>query len=243
MSTDWLSRTRILIGDDGIDKISNSKVVVAGVGGVGAFAAEMLVRAGIGSVVLIDHDKFSITNLNRQIPSLNSNIGVDKCKVLKDRFLDINPLLKVDTIDKYIEESNLESLFFELNPNYIVDAIDTLAPKCALIKFAKDKGIPIVSSMGAGAKMDATKIRIKDISKTYNCPLAYALRKRLRKMGINSGIKAVFSEELPDDKAILAIEDGLERNKKSIAGTISYLPAVFGAVCAQVIIQDLLTNK
>jgi tRNA A37 threonylcarbamoyladenosine dehydratase len=154
------------------------------------------------------------------------------------RLRDINPAVNLTVIPEYIEESNLEEIFLKAGElDYVVDAIDTLAPKISLIKYCVEHKIPHVSAMGAGAKLDATKIRIADISKSYNCPLAYILRKKLRKEGISKGFKVVFSEELPDRDAIVPME---ERNKKSQVGTISYLPAVFGCVCAQAAIEYLI---
>lgn len=236
----WLARTELLIGKDKIDILSDSTVMIAGLGGVGAYAAEMCVRAGIGNVIIIDSDVISFTNLNRQILALHSTIGKKKSELMESRLLDINPDLKIVKIDSFIDESNIDQILGNLQPDFIVDAIDTLSPKIALILFALKRKIPLVSSMGAGAKYDITGIKIKDISKSYNCPLAYVLRKRLRKCGVNKGFKVVFSEELPDNEAIMAVE---ERNKKSIVGTISYIPAVFGCACAQVAIEELLRDK
>jgi len=157
-----------------------------------------------------------------------------------NRLKDINPDIELITIGEYITLENVESLLTVENVkiDYIVDAIDTPSPKISLIQFALASSIKIVSSMGAGAKTDATKIKIKDISKSFNCPLAYMLRKRLRKVGISKGFRVVFSEELPDGDAIVPVE---ELNKKSMVGTISYLPPVFGCICAQAVLEDLLS--
>ena len=179
-----------------------------------------------------------ITNRNRQLIALESTIGKLKTDVVAQRLRDINPAINLTVIPEYIEESNLEEIFRMAGElDYVVDAIDTLAPKISLIKHCVEHKIPHVSAMGAGAKLDATKIRIADISKSYNCPLAYILRKKLRKEGISKGFKVVFSEELPCRDAIVPME---ERNKKSQVGTISYLPAVFGCVCAQAAIEYLI---
>ena len=212
--------------------------MVVGLGGVGAYAAEMLCRAGVGNMVILDSDTVSVTNRNRQLIALESTIGKLKTDVVAQRLRDINPAINLTVIPEYIEESNLEEIFSTAGElDYVVDAIDTLAPKISLIKYCVEHKIPHVSAMGAGAKLDATKIRIADISKSYNCPLAYILRKKLRKEGISKGFKVVFSEELPDRDAIVPME---ERNKKSQVGTISYLPAVFGCVCAQAAIEYLI---
>ena len=234
----WQERTSILLGEQMLDSLAAKKVMVVGLGGVGAYAAEMLCRAGIGNMILIDSDTVGQTNLNRQLIALNSTIGKLKTDVLAERLKDINPKVNLTVVPEYVEEENLEAIFAQAGElDYVVDAIDTLAPKISLIKYCVEHKIPHVSAMGAGAKLDATKIRIADISKSYNCPLAYILRKKLRKEGISKGFKVVFSEELPDRDAIVPME---ERNKKSQVGTISYLPAVFGCVCAQAAIEHLI---
>ena len=234
----WQERTSILLGEQVLDSLASRKVMVVGLGGVGAYAAEMLCRAGVGNMVLIDSDTVGETNLNRQLIALNSTLGKLKSEVLAQRLLDINPKVQLTIISEYVEEENIPRIFETAGKlDYVVDAIDTLAPKISLIKHCVQNGIPHVTAMGAGAKLDATKIRIADLSKSYNCPLAYILRKKLRKEGISKGFKVVFSEELPDRDAIVPME---ERNKKSQVGTISYLPAVFGCVCAQAAIEHLI---
>ena len=234
----WQERTSMLLGEETLARFAASKVMVVGLGGVGAYAAEMLCRAGVGNMVILDSDTVSVTNRNRQLIALESTIGQLKTEVVAQRLRDINPAVNLTVIPEYIEESNLEEIFRMAGElDYVVDAIDTLAPKISLIKYCVEHKIPHVSAMGAGAKLDATKIRIADISKSYNCPLAYILRKKLRKEGISKGFKVVFSEELPDRDAIVPME---ERNKKSQVGTISYLPAVFGCVCAQAAVEYLI---
>ena len=237
----WQERTSMLLGEETLARFAASKVMVVGLGGVGAYAAEMLCRAGVGNLVILDSDTVSITNRNRQLIALESTIGQLKTDVVARRLRDINPAVNLTVIPEYIEESNLEEIFLKAGElDYVVDAIDTLAPKISLIKYCVEHKIPHVSAMGAGAKLDATKIRIADISKSYNCPLAYILRKKLRKEGISKGFKVVFSEELPDRDAIVPME---ERNKKSQVGTISYLPAVFGCVCAQAAVEYLIGQE
>ena len=233
----WKERTSILMGEDGLRTLEEATVVVVGLGGVGAYAAEMLCRAGVGRLVLLDSDTVSVTNKNRQLIALDSTIGKYKTDVLAARLKDINPQVELDLVCEYLQEDNVEALLGGYKPDYLVDAIDTLSPKISLIKYCVDNSIPLVSSMGSGAKYDATAIRIKDISKSFNCPLAYMLRKKLRKIGISKGFDVVFSEELPDKDAIVPME---ERNKKSQVGTVSYLPAVFGCICAQAVITHLI---
>ena len=236
---DGKERTGLLIGSEGLDRLASATVAVVGVGGVGGYAAEMLARAGVGNLVIMDNDTVSDTNRNRPILALCSTVGRPKCEVLAERLKDINPEIGIMTLPAYLEADDVAGTFSGLKIDFMVDAIDTLAPKLALIKYCLDNRIPVVSSMGAGAKYDVTKIRIADISKSFNCPLAFVVRKRLRRMGITKGVKVVFSEELPDKAAFVPCD---EKNKKSNAGTISYLPAVFGCACAQAVITGLLQN-
>lgn len=236
----WQQRTEILIGKEGVKTLSGARVAVIGLGGVGAYAAEMLCRAGVGSIVLLDSDAVSLTNKNRQLLAADSTIGRSKCEVMSSRLKDINGEVVLTEINEYLEPDNVEKLLGGLQIDFLIDAIDTLSPKIALIKYCRERGIPHVSSMGAGAKYDATAVRLADISKSYNCPLAYILRKKLRKEGISKGFDVVFSEELPQKEAIIPVE---ERNKKSMTGTVSYLPAVFGCVCAQAAIEYLIKKR
>lgn len=235
----WQERTRMLVGERMLEHFARSRVAVVGVGGVGGYAAEMLVRAGVGHLVIMDSDDVSLSNKNRQLLALDSTVGKPKCDVLASRLLDINPALDIVVIKEFLETDKAGDYFSGMNIDFLVDAIDTLSPKLSLIKYCMDNSIPLVSSMGAGAKFDATKVRLADISKSYNCPLAYIVRKRLRHMGISKGFKVVFSEELPDRDAIVSQED---RNKKSQVGTVSYIPAVFGCVCAQAAIGHLMAT-
>lgn len=233
----WKERTALLVGEDVLARFARSTVAVVGVGGVGAYAVEMLARAGVGSLILVDNDEFIDTNRNRQLPALKSTVGRSKVEVVRERVLDINPDCNVTAVPSYVEPDSVEALLGGYHIDFLVDAIDTLAPKLALINYCVTHGIALVSSMGSGAKFDITKIRIADVSKSFNCPLAYMVRKRLRReYGISKGFKVVFSEELPDENAIVP-EEG--RNKKSNVGTISYLPAAFGCACAQAAISYL----
>ena len=237
MSDNWLERSTLLLGDKKLEYLKSLTIAVVGLGGVGAYAAEMLARAGVGSMIILDADNINPSNKNRQLLALESTMGQPKAQLMYNRLMDINPSLKITVIKEFLTQENVDEILSHRPIDYIVDAIDTLSPKIALIQFALRNSIKIVSSMGAGAKTDATKIKIKDISKSFNCPLAYMLRKRLRKVGISKGFNVVFSEELPNEDAIIAVE---EQNKKSMVGTISYLPPVFGCICAQAVLEDLL---
>ncbi|HPS95380.1 MAG: tRNA threonylcarbamoyladenosine dehydratase [Bacteroidales bacterium] len=237
MIDNWLERSTLLLGNEKLEYLKSLTIAVVGLGGVGAYAAEMLARAGVGSMIILDADNINPSNKNRQLLALESTMGQSKAQLMYNRLMDINPALKIIVIKEFLTQENVDEILSHRPIDYIVDAIDTLSPKIALIQFALRNSIKIVSSMGAGAKTDATKIKIKDISKSFNCPLAYMLRKRLRKVGISKGFNVVFSEELPDEDAIIAVE---EQNKKSMVGTISYLPPVFGCICAQAVLEDLL---
>ena len=232
----WDERTELLLGAANMERLRASQAVVVGVGGVGACAAEMLARASVGHLVLIDNDVVGETNLNRQLPALRSTVGKKKCEVLRDRLLDINPDLDIAVIDDYVHEDSVATLLDPLQADVVIDAIDTLSPKIALIQYCLRRGLKLVSSMGAGAKVDTTAIRIADISKTRECPLAHALRKRLHRLGIQSGFLAVFSTEKPRRESVVLEES---RNKKSQVGTVSYLPAAFGCACAQAALSEL----
>lgn len=228
----------MLLGGDALRKLSESRALVVGLGGVGAYAAEMLARAGVGELVLLDSDVVGDTNRNRQLVALTSTVGRLKCDVLKERLMDINPEIRITTVPEYLTEANAAELLMSAGrPDVVVDAIDTLSPKIALIQFCLKENLRLVSSMGSGAKKDATKLHVDDISKTFQCPLAHMLRKRLHKLGIREGFKAVFSSELPARESVTLEES---RNKKSQVGTISYMPAVFGCVCAQAAIGELI---
>lgn len=229
----WKERTELLLGDEALGKLQRASVTVVGVGGVGAAAAEMLVRAGVGHITLIDSDCVSESNRNRQLIALTSTVGKVKVEVLGSRLLDINPELDLRTLQNYVSEDQMPLE----HPGFVVDAIDTLSPKIALVQYCLREGIALVSSMGSGAKLDATSVRVADISKTHECPLAHMFRKRLHKLGIREGFQAVFSVEKPIGTATVLEESA---NKKSQVGTISYLPTVFGCVCAQVAIEHII---
>lgn len=233
---DWQQRTKLILGEEKIKKLWHSKVLVAGLGGVGGYAVEQLVRAGIGEITIVDSDTVQESNINRQIVALNSTLGQKKTDVIKARALDINPQVKVNSIDEYLIGENIEKLL-EAKYDFVVDAIDTLTPKIEFIRQVYQKKYPFVSSMGSGGKIDASLIKIDNFENTYNCRLAFFLRKRLRKVGVTGGFPVVFSTEQAIRNSI--VETKGENNKKSIVGTISYIPAIFGCFCASVAIDGL----
>lgn len=233
----WLERTELLLGREKLDRLKQAHVLVVGLGGVGAYAAEMVARAGVGRMTIADADAVSPSNINRQLVALHSTVGRQKADILAERLRDINPGIELEVVNRYIRDEETYRLLDAAPYDYVVDAIDTLSPKLALIAAALERRLPLVSSMGAGAKMDPTKLEIADISKTHHCPLAHMLRKRLHKLGIRSGFRAVFSPEPMRKGAMILCE---EQNKKSNVGTISYIPALFGIGCASVVIRGLI---
>ena len=234
---DWKQRTRLLLGEEKSERLNHADVLVVGLGGVGAYAAEMLCRAGVGRLTLVDADTVQPTNINRQLPALHSTLGRPKVEVLAARFRDINPDVELTVLPVFLKDENIPQLLDDAHYDFVVDAIDTLAPKCHLIAEALRRHIKIVSSMGAGAKSDITQIRFADIWDTYHCGLSKAVRKRLQKMGIRHKLPVVFSTEQADPKAVLLTDD--EMNKKSTCGTVSYMPAVFGCYLAEYVIRRL----
>lgn len=240
MNKEQHSRTILLVGEEKFNKLQKSHVLIVGLGGVGGYAAEQLARAGIGKLTIIDADVVNESNLNRQIIALNSTINKNKIDVLTERLKDINPNIEINAIKTFISEENINELIKAQQFDYVIDAIDTLMPKVELIKTSLKNNIPIVSSMGAGGRIDIEKIHITDISKTYNCGLARMLRKRLHKIGIRTGFKAVFSSEKINKDALI---EEASRNKKTNLGTISYMPATFGIFCASVVLRELLETK
>lgn len=233
----WLERTALLLGEEKLGMLRRAHVLVVGLGGVGAYAAEMIARAGVGRMTVADADTVSVSNINRQLVALRSTVGRPKAEVLAERLRDINPELELTVLNRFIRDEETYALLDAARYDYVVDAIDTLSPKLALILAALERGLPLVSSMGAGAKTDPTKLEIADISKTHHCPLAHMLRKRLHKAGVRRGFHAVFSPEPMREGAMILCE---EQNKKSNVGTISYLPALFGIGCASVVVRGLI---
>ncbi len=232
----WQQRTKLVIGYEGMEKLANAHILIAGLGGVGSFVAEFLCRAGIGSISIVDSDKVSNSNRNRQLIALSSTQGKDKTEVMKERLLDINPSLKINVFNTYLIRDEIVRVVTAAKYDYVVDAIDTLSPKVFLINECLKNNLKLVSSLGVGAKLDPAQITVADISKSYNCTLGYYLRKKLHKLNIYSGFKVVFSPE--GYKGEILIKDDL--NKKSISGTISYMPAMFGGYCASVVIRELI---
>jgi tRNA threonylcarbamoyladenosine dehydratase len=239
MMTDisWLGRTSLLIGEEKVLQLTKKHVMVVGMGGVGSFAAEFICRSGIGKMTIIDGDVVDPTNRNRQLPALATNHGVSKADIMAERLKAINPELELIVVKEFINPEMVEKIL-AFEPDYIVDAIDSITPKLTFLRMAYQKKIPLVSSMGAGAKLDPTKLKVIDISKTYNCPFAQQVRKNLKKHHIYRGIKTIFSPEEPIKESLM-LTDG-KNFKKSAYGTISYLPATFGAVAASVVIRDLI---
>ncbi len=235
MNNHWLQRTHLLLGEQRTGELQEAKILIAGTGGVGSFAAEMLCRAGIGTMAIVDSDTVNLTNINRQIPALHSTIGKPKVEVLAQRLLDINPELNLKAHGTYLTDSTTGQLLDE-GFDFVIDAIDTIAPKCDLIVATAQRGINIISSMGAGAKTDPSEVKITDLWKTANCGLAKAVRAGLRKRGFRGKLPVVHSNEKPDAKAIVIVD---ERNKKSTAGTISYMPAIFGCYLAAYVIKHI----
>ena len=234
---EWTERAELLFKKEGLEKLKNSNVLIVGMGGVGSFAAEFIARAGVGKMTIVDGDTVDITNVNRQLPALHSTVGQPKVTIVGDRLIDINPELKLTRIQEFLSP---ERAFELVTPeyDYVLDCIDSITPKLNLILAAKRKKVKVISNMGAGGKMLASKVVVKDISKTDVCPLAKVIRKRLKKEGITSGVKAVFSTEKPDESS-LKMTDGTNF-KKSFFGTNSWMPALFGLHAAETVIKQLL---
>ena len=230
-------RTHILVGDEGIQRLQNKHVCLAGLGGVGSFVAEALARSGIDELTIIDHDVVAASNLNRQLVALNSTVGLYKADVMAARILDINPTCKLNVVKEFLKAENMPA-FMQQPFDYVIDAIDSLNSKVNYLKAAYDNGRPVISSMGAGNKLDPTLIRVGDIRQTEMCTLAKHVRRRLRRMGVKKGIKAVYSLEHPRDP--LPPEPTSIGRPRAVNGTISYMPALFGLTVAGIVIKDLL---
>lgn len=237
MKTDWKSRTRLMAGEQGMTKLEQANVLVVGLGGVGACAAEMICRAGVGRMTLVDGDAVDYSNINRQLIALTSTLHTRKTDALAARLRDINPEIQLTLVDEFLRDDRMIELLDAQKYDYVVDAIDTLSPKTFLIFHTLNRGYPLVSSMGAGGKWDPTRLVVTDISKTYQCKLARMIRKRLHKLGVHSGFKAVFSSEEVSEETFIVTDD--MQNKKTTVGTISYMPAAFGLACASVVIRGL----
>lgn len=236
----WTERAELLFKKEGLEKLKNSNVLIVGVGGVGSFAAEFIARAGVGKITIVDGDVVDITNINRQLPALHSTVGQPKIDVVGDRLMDINPELQLTKVKEFLSPERA----FEIVTNefdYVMDCIDSVTPKLNLIIASKRKKIKIISSMGAGGKMDASKVKVSDISKTKNCYLAKAIKRRLKEVKIDKGVKAVYSSEIQDSTS-LRMTDG-KNFKKSFYGTNSYMPGLFGLHAAETVIRHLLNKE
>jgi tRNA A37 threonylcarbamoyladenosine dehydratase len=249
---DWYSRTELLIGKDGVDKLKNSKVAIFGIGGVGAYTAEALGRAGVGNLVLIDYDDICLTNINRQIHATRKTVGKSKVDTMKERLLDINPKMNVLTFKELYNEETAEHLL-TADLDYVVDAIDMVSSKLDLITRCLGMKIPVISCMGAGNKFDPTKLEIADIYKTSICPLAKVIRKELRKKGIKK-LKVVYSKELPvtpietekncKNNCICSNKDLAKcTHRRQIPGSISFVPSAAGLILASAVVRDILGIK
>lgn len=241
MQSEWLQRTELLVKEEGIERLQNANILIVGLGGVGSFAAEFLVRSGIGNLTIVDGDTVDITNINRQLPALNSTIGKNKTDVVAERILDINPEINLKKINEFLEPERMEEILTQEKFDYVLDCIDSLSPKLALIITCKRKKIKLISAMGAGGKTDPSKVMVRDISKTNNCFLAKQIRKKLKKEQIHKGFRCVFSTEIQDENS-LKMTDG-SNYKKSFYGTISYMPAIFGLYAAAEVIRFLLKKE
>jgi tRNA threonylcarbamoyladenosine dehydratase len=237
MSNNWKSRTELLLGKERMERLQNSHVLVAGLGGVGAYAAEEICRAGVGEMTIVDADTINESNLNRQLPALHSTLGRMKADVMAERLKDINPDLKLTVIKDFIRDEKTDQLLDSTHFDFVVDAIDTLSPKVFFIRACVQRGLKLVSSMGAGAKLDPEQVKITDISKSFNCHLARMVRKKLHPLGIRSGFAVVFSGEPADENAIIETEG--EQNKLTTTGTVSYMTALFGCYLASYVIRNI----
>jgi tRNA threonylcarbamoyladenosine dehydratase len=233
----WLERTELLLTAEKLDQLKRSNVLVVGLGGVGAYAAEMICRAGVGEMTIVDSDVVEVSNRNRQLLALESTTGRDKAGVMAERLRDINPRIRLTVVKEFIRDDRTAELVDSQSFDYVVDAIDTLSPKVFLLAHCVKAGVRVVSSMGAGGKSDPSRVQVADLSKSYNCGLARMMRKRLSKLGIKKGVKVVFSSEKVAEEAVRP-EEG--QNKKSTVGTVSFMPALFGCFAAGVVINDLI---
>ena len=232
----WLERTDLLVNTENLIKLQNTNVLIVGLGGVGSFAAEFIARAGVGKMTIVDGDVVDITNVNRQLQALHSTVKISKAELMEQRLRDINPALELKAINQFLNPEQTTEIVYSQDFDYILDCIDSITPKLNLIKAAKEKGCKIISSMGAGGKVDSMRIKYADLSKTHMCPFAFYIRKRLRKEGVYSGVMTVFSDEIPNKDSI-KVTDGTNF-KRSFYGTISYIPSLFGLHMASWVIRD-----
>ena len=236
----WLERTALLVQDEGLERLKKANILVVGLGGVGSYAAEFIARAGVHKMTIVDGDFFDETNKNRQLPALDSTIGQSKAKVLAARLRDINKDIEITVLEEFLSPDRAYEIVTK-EFDYVLDCIDSITPKVNLIVAARRKKVKIISAMGAGGKLDVTKIKIKDISQTKNCTMARVLRKRLKERKVNKGVKAVYSEEMQISESVKRT-DGTNF-KKSYYGTISYMPAAFGLQAAAHVLNFILKDK
>ncbi len=236
----WLSRTELLIGKENLGKLAGSHILVAGLGGVGGYAAEQLCRSGIGEFTLIDGDIVMASNRNRQIIALTSNEGKPKAELMAQRLQDINPVVKLHIVAEYLKEDRFAALL-DHRFDYVVDAIDTLTPKVTMLAESVKRNYKVVSSMGSGGRLQPENIEISDISMSHHCRFAHMVRKHLHRRGVFTGITVVYSPESVSKKVIHEVAG--EENKRSVVGTISYMPPVFGCFCASVVIRNIIKNS
>lgn len=232
-------RSELLLGKEAMEKLQQTHVLLVGLGGVGAYCAEQLCRAGVGEMTIVDADVVEYSNFNRQLLALENTLKRPKTEVMAERLLQINPEIKLHVIQEFVRDEGTENLLSRANYDYVIDAIDALSPKVYLIYFALQRNFRVISAMGAGGKKDPSLVKVVDIKKTYQCGLAHAIRKRLHRLGVKSGFKAVFSPEIVPEEAI-ELDPDPNINKLSVVGTISYMPAVFGCFMAAEVINDLI---
>ena len=252
MSLHRFSRMELLVGQDGLKRLAASHVLVCGIGGVGSYAAEALGRAGVGRITLVDFDDVCLTNINRQIHAMSSTVGCSKVEVMAARVRDINPDAEIVTVREFFSHDNAERLLTPA-PDYVLDAIDHFTAKAALITACRERGIPVISSMGAANKLDPTMIQVADIADTRNCRMARSMRKMLRQRGVERGVQVVYSTEPHRELNPVASHCGLDcicpnrgdqifscENRRVILGSISYIPSIFGLTMAGVVVNALL---
>ncbi len=235
----WKERTELLLGPAALERLQNAHVLVAGLGGVGGYAAEAICRAGVGEMTIVDNDRVTPSNRNRQLLALNSTEGNDKTGLMATRLHDINPALKLHPYSVYLKDEQIPEIL-QQHYDYVIDAIDTLSPKIFFIKHCMEKKLPLVSSMGAGGRMDPSQVRVGDVSESFGCPFAQVVRKKIHGWGIRSGFQVVFSPEKVIKGSVVVTDDA--PNKKSTVGTISYMPAIFGLTAASVVIRAVAAN-
>ena len=235
---DWLERTELLVGKDEISRLKNAHVLIVGLGGIGSYAAEFIARSGIGKITIVDGDAFDLTNKNRQLTALDSTIGKNKAFVLGERIKDINPNVELNVIEEFVVPERVWTILEEFRPDYVMDCIDSVTPKLEWIIACKRLKIKIITHLGAGGKVDPSRVQVSKLDKTFNCKLASHLKKRLKKKEVKfETIRAVFSSEL-QVKSSLKLTDGTNF-KKSFYGTVTYMPALFGLLGAAEVIRYL----